>query len=188
MPRMSASEKQKSHNRILDAAARLLREKGIGATSVSDVMQAAGLTHGGFYRHFTSKDDLVARAFSHAVGEVVGEMEAASPGQERVAAREQYIATYLSPEHVGNTGGGCPLAAMGAGVSRTKNDTKQEGAAAADRVAALLQRNEDVQNGRAVLAMLIGTIVLARLATTSGEARAILQDGQTGVNLLQEHW
>ena len=60
MPRMSEAEKQKSHRRILDAAARLFRERGIEATSVADVMKAAGMTHGGFYRHFDSKEDLVS--------------------------------------------------------------------------------------------------------------------------------
>ena len=77
MPRMSEAEKRKSHRRILDAASRLMREKGIGSTSVSDVMKAARLTHGGFYRHFSSKDELVAAAFQHAVDDVVKGIEAA---------------------------------------------------------------------------------------------------------------
>ncbi|MBT8476236.1 MAG: TetR/AcrR family transcriptional regulator, partial [Alphaproteobacteria bacterium] len=77
MPRMSAQEKQKSHERILKAASRLFRERGIETTSVADVMKAAGLTHGGFYRHFASKDALVAAAFRHAVDEVLSVVEAA---------------------------------------------------------------------------------------------------------------
>ena len=188
MPRMSESEKRKSHSRILDAAAHLLRENGIAATSVSDVMQAAGLTHGGFYRHFSSKDDLVARAFRHAVSDVVREMEAAPSGQEREAAKEKYISTYLSADHVGNTGDGCPLAAMGAGISRTQSDAKQEGAVAANRVAALLNSDDDAPNGQAILAMLIGSVILARLAASRDEAGAILEDGRRAVNLLQKHW
>ncbi|MGB0904935.1 MAG: TetR family transcriptional regulator, partial [Mangrovicoccus sp.] len=67
MARQSKAEKQKSHARILEAAAQVFREKGIEATSLADVMTAAGLTHGGFYRHFASKEALVAAAFHHAV-------------------------------------------------------------------------------------------------------------------------
>ena len=61
--RMSQAEKDKSHARIVASASRLLRERGIDGASVSDVMKDAGLTHGGFYKHFASKDELAETAF-----------------------------------------------------------------------------------------------------------------------------
>ena len=116
MPRMSAAEKQKSHERILDAAARLFRERGIEATSVADVMKAAGLTHGGFYKHFPSKQALVAEAFRRAAEGLLSGAEAeAAPGRPaRAEPRARYVARYLSGEHVSDAGHGCPIAALGA--------------------------------------------------------------------------
>jgi AcrR family transcriptional regulator len=81
MPRVSNEEKQRNHNKIVDAAARLFRENGIEMTSVADVMKAAGLTHGGFYRHFGSKEDLISAALDRAVDDVLKEGEEAPEGQ-----------------------------------------------------------------------------------------------------------
>ncbi|MEZ5913496.1 MAG: TetR/AcrR family transcriptional regulator [Paracoccaceae bacterium] len=89
---MSADEKQKTHERILKAASQLFRERGIETTSVADVMKAAGLTHGGFYRHFASKEALVAAAFSHAVDEVLSDVEAAPSGPDQASALDSYVA------------------------------------------------------------------------------------------------
>lgn len=71
---MKVSREQMAENRrrILDAASRLFREKGFDAVSVAEVMKAAGLTHGGFYGHFSSKDDLIAQTLAHALGSPLG--------------------------------------------------------------------------------------------------------------------
>ena len=102
MPRMSEAEKQRSHSRIVDAAARLFRKRGIEATSVADVMKAAGMTHGGFYRHFASKADLVAAAFQHAVDDVVAKVEQAdSPaGRAQVGCGHRSSPVSLMERHV----------------------------------------------------------------------------------------
>ena len=140
MPRMSAAEKQKSHERILEAAARLFRERGIAATSVADVMQAAGLTHGGFYKHFPSKQALVAQAFRHAAEGLLSgaEAEAAPGGPARAEARARYVARYLSGEHVIDAGHGCPIAALGADLARGEGAARAEATRALERMAALL--------------------------------------------------
>lgn len=190
MPRMSEAEKHNSHNRILDAASLLFRERGIEATSVSDIMKAAGMTHGGFYRHFDSKEDLVRAAFTRAVDNIVADMESETTRAAQNKLRQNYIDTYLSSEHVGQAGRGCPLAAMGAELFRTGGLPAQAGAQAVTRMAALLQ--DDAETGQdlglATIALLIGTITLARLSDSEEEADRVLETGRISLGLLQNHW
>ena len=190
MPRMSDAEKQRSHNRILDAAARLFRQNGIGSTSVTDVMKAAGMTHGGFYRHFDSKEDLIAAAFNHAVDDVVSDMEQQTTRTGRGRARKDYIEKYLSQAHVKDSGQGCPLAAMATELARTGGDARNAGAAASARMANLLQINSDTgpKQGLAVMALLLGAVTLARLGETAEAKDHALEAGRTGLQLLQDHW
>jgi TetR/AcrR family transcriptional repressor of nem operon len=100
---MKVSQEQKAQNRgrILSEAGRLFREKGFDAVSVAEVMQAAGMTHGGFYGHFRSKDDLVAQTISHADGK--------QSATEDICA---WIDTYLSTPHRDHPDLGCPMAAL----------------------------------------------------------------------------
>lgn len=188
MPRMSEAEKRKSHNRILEEAARIFRERGVETTSVSDVMQAAGLTHGGFYRHFRSKDELVAAAFKAAVDDVLADLENAASDEEKADTRKAYIETYLSPCHVDNRGEGCPLAALAGDLSRGAPDAKREGYDALERVSQQLSEGGEPAQGVALLALMLGTVTLARLADTDGGAQTVLDAGRTGVGLLQNDW
>lgn len=190
MPRMSADEKRKSHERILKAASRLFRERGIEATSVADVMKAAGLTHGGFYRHFPSKEALVAAAFGHAVDDVLSVVEAASPGSEHAAARDQYIASYLSARHVEDRGQGCPLAAMGAEIAHLQGTAEIEASETVERMARLLtpDNSRTTKQGLATMALLLGTITLARLAKTTELSEMVLDAGERGTHLLEQNW
>src|SRR3954468_7115102 len=100
--RKSREEAAQTRKRIVTAASGEFRKNGIVATGLSDLMKAAGLTHGGFYKHFDSKDQLVAEACAEAVDASIERMSAAGP----MAA-----ATYLSPLHRDNPAEGCPLAA-----------------------------------------------------------------------------
>lgn len=188
MPRVSEAEKQKSHNKILEAAARMLRTEGTEATSVSDVMQAAGLTHGGFYRHFKSKDDLVSAAFRKAVDDVLKDMEQAPGDTERNKARRDYIDTYLSKGHIDNRGEGCPLASLANDLGRGEDAARREGMAAVDRVSALLKTGDAAAQGTALLALMVGTVTLARLAENKKTIEAVLAAGRTGADLLEECW
>ncbi len=194
MPRMSEAEKQRSHGRIVDAAARMFRERGIESTSVADVMKAAGMTHGGFYRHFASKEELVAAAFRHAVDDVVSEIENADTPADRSARIDTYIAQYLSRPHVDAWSSGCPLASMGVELARMGGTMLREGGAAADRMAGLLPQAEpetDASNkahGLALMALMMGTLQLARLAQSKNDADDALAAGRAGIALLQKHW
>lgn len=188
MPRMSEAEKRKSHNRILEKAGQIFRERGIETTSVSDVMQAAGLTHGGFYRHFKSKDDLVAAAFRTAVDGVLADMEHADSGDAKAAARRDYIETYLSLYHVGGRGDGCPLAALAGELSRGAPDARREGYNALTRTSQQLSSGNDPAQGLATLALMLGTVTLARLSEEDIDAQAMLDAGRKGVELIQNDW
>ena len=113
---MKVSKEQMAENRerILDAAAQLFREKGFDGIGVADLMKSAGLTHGGFYGHFASKDELMAQASARALQRLQAAWsaiarEAAAHGQEPLAAIE---AAYLSPRHRDAPGQGCLLAAL----------------------------------------------------------------------------
>lgn len=103
---MKVSREQMAENRvrILDAASRLFREKGFEAVTVANVMKAAGLTHGGFYGHFESKDDLVAQTLAHSLKASAG----------KTIDLGVFIDNYLSPEHRDHPGNGCPTAGLAA--------------------------------------------------------------------------
>lgn len=194
MPRMSEAEKRKSRRRILDAAARLMRENGVESTSVSDIMSAAGLTHGGFYRHFSSKAELAAAAFHHAVDGVVAAMDSAATPECRRQAYEDYLANYLSENHVADYGKGCPLAAIGAEAGRQGGALHTAAADAVRRMAILLDDpigasgEGQHERGRAIMALLLGSVTLARLAEKPEEARMALAAGQTGLRALLKCW
>jgi TetR/AcrR family transcriptional repressor of nem operon len=105
---MRVTQEQMRENRrsILTEASRLFREKGYEAVGVAEVMKAAGLTHGGFYGHFASKEDLLAHAIAHAAAEKTGSG----------AGLAAFLAAYLSPGHRDDAAGGCPMAALAADV------------------------------------------------------------------------
>jgi TetR/AcrR family transcriptional repressor of nem operon len=187
---MSEAEKQRSHGRILDAAARLFRENGIETTSVADVMKAAGMTHGGFYRHFNSKEDLIAAAFRHAVDGVVADIEKAATPEGKARERNAYINNYLSEAHVKDFGRGCPLASLGPELARAGQAPLHEGSEASGRMADLVRQPEeaDKAQGLALMALMMGTITLARLAEHPEDSLRALEAGRTGISLLQESW
>jgi TetR/AcrR family transcriptional repressor of nem operon len=104
-------EQMEAHRRkIVEAAGRLFRARGFEAVTVAEVMQEAGLTHGGFYRHFKSKDELIAVAIAEALD------VAATLSAETDPVR--YAAGYLTRAHRDDLGGGCPVAGMGAETIR----------------------------------------------------------------------
>jgi TetR/AcrR family transcriptional regulator, transcriptional repressor for nem operon len=117
--------KQKTRERILDAAALAFREQGIEQTSVADVMQRAGLTHGGFYAHFKSKEELVAEAIRHASEQVSKIFD--SPVGKESAQRSllEISAAYLSLPHMEHPERGCPIAALGTELLRSDRTVKR---------------------------------------------------------------
>jgi TetR/AcrR family transcriptional repressor of nem operon len=116
--RYSPEHKAENHERILSVAARSFREHGADISGIGTVMKKVGLTKGGFYRHFESKDDLFVEAVARAFDEMGrGMLEAAksAPGGQALRA---IIERYLSPGHANSPGVGCVIAALGPELAR----------------------------------------------------------------------
>ena len=109
--RKSKQEAAKTRERIVTVAAEEFREHGIVATGLADLMSAAGLTHGGFYRHFDSKDELVKEASAAALAAMINGLAAAASGKRGRTGLKSVAAKYLSAEHRDHPREGCPLAA-----------------------------------------------------------------------------
>lgn len=178
----SKQHKQETRERILEAAAAALREAGINGVGIGELMARAGLTHGGFYAHFPSKDALVAQACLHGLAasaeQILPNVEASSDwprddaqGAAKREALRVFIRAYLSRNHRDNATTGCMLPTLAADVARSSDDVRTaftEGLQAyADRLAALLPDEQDGDRGQGdealvMLSSLAGAVLLAR--------------------------
>lgn len=171
--KVSREQMAENHRRILAAAGRLFRERGFDAVTVAEVMKAAGLTHGGFYGHFRSKDDLIAETLKHALASVPG------PSGDI----ERYAGGYLSERHRDDRAGGCPTAALATETIR------QSPAARAAMTAALRKQIETLAAGmpgedgprrrRAAIgswAAMVGAMILARLGDDPELSAEVLRE------------
>jgi len=180
---MKVSKEQAAENRqrIIDTAAKLFREHGFEGIGVADLMKSAGLTHGGFYGHFKSKDDLMEQAAARAVD---ASMETwnhmiASAGEDALAA---YVDFYTSPAHRDAPGAGCIMAALGAESARQAAPVRHTLTAGVQRLFEGLSR---VVSGRTAaarrekaivtFASLVGAMVLARAVDDNALSDEILR-------------
>jgi TetR/AcrR family transcriptional regulator, transcriptional repressor for nem operon len=171
--RVSREQVAENRRRILEAASRLFRARGFDQVTVAEVMQAAGLTHGGFYGHFKSKDDLIAQtlAYIHPCG---------SQGEIDLAA---YATRYLSPRHRDDIAGGCPTAALGA---ETVRQTPEARAAMTGGLRQQIERfskgapgTTPAEKRRAAIgswAAMVGAVILARLSDDPGLSEEVLAE------------
>lgn len=174
--RVSQDEKDRSHQRIVEAAARLMRERGIEGTGVAEVMSAAGMTHGGFYRHFDGKDALLAAALEKAFDEITSLLDLPEPPATAVT---RFETRYLSADHIRNPGLGCPVAALAGDIARAAPSLRSTFTQGVHRLVSRLaggmkgagRGREDRAMRR--LAMLAGAVMLAR-ATDDETGNAIL--------------
>jgi TetR/AcrR family transcriptional regulator, transcriptional repressor for nem operon len=174
--RKSREEAAETRKRIVRAAACKFREKGIGATGLTDLMKAAGLTHGGFYKHFASKDELVAEATAEAVDAAIDEWLTGSP---TIAAT---VGAYLSTGHRDDPASGCPLAAVGSELSRSSKKVREAAAEGFVRLVEFLARKADTVDARrravAAAATMIGALTMSRVVTDQGLSAEILREAQ----------
>ena len=166
--KVSRIQEAENHERILDVATRLFRERGIDGIGVSDLMKAAGLTHGGFYGHFKSKEDLVAQACARAVSRMrqnwtnVIDQATGDP-------LEALAATYLTPKHRDGAGRGCPMAALGSEIARQGPPVRRaftdELRPFLDYLSGIVQGNSNNlrrQKALATYAGLVGALIVSR--------------------------
>lgn len=182
--RVSQEEKERTHRRIVEGAARLIREQGIGAMSVADVMENAGMTHGGFYRHFDDKDGLVVAALQAAFSERLAELAARFEDQSPQVAVAAYRSHYLQDGHVAGAAIGCPIPTTAGDVARASNELKATFGNNVREIVALLARGMDgtarecEQRAFREIAMLAGAIMIAR-ASDPNTARDMLKACRT---------
>ena len=179
---MRASREVMAQHRkdIVAATSKMLRKRGIDGTSVIDLMRAVGLTHGGFYKHFKSKDALVAESTDKIYDELVASFEARIDEAGPKAALATYVDMYLTPRHVSHPEIGCPLAAFGADAARDSRTVRISFNKGINRLLALIEQGlscpEDKRRERAVelMVLLSGAVVMARAAGEPKLARQIL--------------
>src|SRR5260370_25298145 len=160
--RVSREQAAESRRRIVETAARMFREKGFDGAGVDAIMKGAGLTHGGFYGHFRSKDDLAAEAVTRA-------LQRSTERQSRFTDLNDLVSDYLSERHRADRADGCAIAALGAEMAPHGEGTRRSGTA---HVRAQLDRFSHLPKGRtaasrrkraiATLAGIVGALMLAR--------------------------
>jgi TetR/AcrR family transcriptional regulator, transcriptional repressor for nem operon len=173
--RKSKLEAAETRERIVTAAADLIRRTGIAEASLADMMAAAGLTHGGFYRHFRNKEHLVSEALSAAGEKVIAAIgrNMAKGGPNAVVDR------YLSTAHRDSPTPNCPFAALGSELGRSGKETKTAATAILERLfATLASDTSDREEGRGdaivALSTMIGAMTLARVVADSDLSSEIL--------------
>jgi AcrR family transcriptional regulator len=167
--RLAPSRKEATHERIVETAARAIRRTGYGGAGVAEIMKEAGLTHGGFYAHFDSREGMLAEAADRAGADGLAVLarvaEAAPPNQ----ALEAMLRTYLSREHVEDVEAGCPVAALGSEMPRQAPKVRRAATRRIKEMIDLVARQSPDwgqpgahERALVTLATALGALVLAR--------------------------
>jgi TetR/AcrR family transcriptional repressor of nem operon len=177
----SKAQKTRTHKRIVSIASKRFREKGLAGFGIAELMKEAGLTVGGFYKHFDSRDDLVAEAVNSAFGGWQRRLDAAKSGGPPVSY-EKLIDDYLSEAHRDNPGTGCAFSALapeiGRSDERTRSLTSEQVRNDIQLIATLLPgRDKRTARSRAILifSALVGAMSLARAVSDEALSREILE-------------
>ena len=167
--RYDRDHKTRIHRRIVNNASRQLRAKGLNGPAVTTLMKASGLTHGGFYRHFGSRDDLVIEAIEESLQELRDRLITAAKEVEPGEGWKAMVRSYLSLERCDHPDDGCPIAALAPDIARTRSAVKQRSSAAILKFRQELlpcmpgkDAGERATNFLAILSSMVGAIVIAR--------------------------
>ena len=186
--RYDAEHKQRTHEKVVKAAAQAIRAKGPDGVAVAGIMAQAGLTHGGFYAHFASKDDLVAAAidqmFSESRTRLIRETENRAP---RVAL-SSYLDFYLSTAHRDARRSGCPLAALSSDLPRMSNKARAAFASGRQRLVQSLGKllgeldyEASIDAAQSMYAEMLGALSLARIEPDEKSSDAILRASRDAI-------
>lgn len=173
----SQAEKAQNHDRILELAARQIRAEGIESISVAKLMKDAGLTHGGFYGHFASRDELIAEAMERAFTDAT-ENAAAVPRRGDEKALTSFVKSYLSRTHRDAPGDGCAFSALAGELRHATPELRHILTEHLDQ--ALARLAEDIDGGRRqalwLMATLTGALNLARAVDDTALSDEILRE------------
>ena len=175
MPRVSRAQAAQNRERTVHAAAELFRERGVDHVSVQDIMAAVGLTHGGFYRQFESKEALVPEAARHAYDTMAARLAGIdASAADHTAAQRQFIQSYLSPSHRDHPGRGCPTAGLIQDIART--DSAETRDLLTDGVADLGGwLDQPGHDGLVTACTLIGALLVSRAAAGTPLSDLVLE-------------
>ena len=185
--RYPAQHKQETRKRIVKAAARQFRSRGSEGTAIGDLMRNLQLTHGGFYRHFKSKDDLFVEAFAEGHGGLHSKIMSAIERAPKGSEVEALIDTYLDIEHCDNPADGCPVAALATELSRRPPQSRARLAferilkERTQRLAKYMPGDTDEERARKVrmlMSGMAGTLTIARVLTDESRRRRFLEDAR----------
>jgi len=182
---MRGERKAETREKILEAAGALFRTRGIDAVGVDTIMHAAGLTHGGFYAHFASKEALVAEVSAASLARAAARWERISQEDDSQAALARIVDTYLDPAHVAAVEHGCVLTTLGPEVAR-RSGSRPAVTDSIRRMADALERcvpGRDRRTALAVLSSMVGAVVLARLSDDPGLAGDLLAAARDSARL-----
>lgn len=175
------SRKQISHERIVATAARAIRRSGFQGVGVADIMQEAGLTHGGFYAHFNSRNALLAEALAHAGQDSAARVSEVTAARQARGASDlrALVEAYLSAHHLADVEAGCPVASLASEVPRQAPEVQ---AVMAQRVRGLvaavrraLPKGVPPGSASAIASQLVGALQLARALGNNAEGLAMLK-------------
>lgn len=170
--RQTRAHKEQSKLRIIECAAKAIRTHGLAGASIAPLMAEAGMTHGGFYRHFKSKDELLGIALDQAATKAIEDLLQLDDGSPGDRARE-VAARYVSDYHIENVAEGCPLPATGADVSRSSPQVRAAYTQSVRRaITAFAGPESDDKSARAraarELAKVVGAVLIARACDQEG--------------------
>jgi len=186
--RYDADQKTRTRKQILAEAATALRTKGPERMAVAEVMNKLGLTHGGFYAHFESKDDLVAHAITSMFDQGSANFQRLTQGLEPRQALQAYVDWYLSAAHRDTPGGGCPLAAVSGDLPRLPEAARLRYSEGVERLAARvaqLLKTLGAKNAESLalsaISEMAGAMTLARAVADPARSNQILRNSRETV-------
>jgi len=181
--RYEAEHKTRTRDRIVRNAARKLRAEGLSGPGVASVMKASGLTVGGFYKHFRSKDELLAEAIAEGFSESGEKIYSSLQKVPREDRWKELVRVYLSPEHCDHADVGCPVAALAPEMARAKLSIRKR---ISDLMKGRAQRWVEFMPGRTtgdrernfllIFTAMVGAVSVARILTDPGDRQKVLTD------------
>jgi TetR/AcrR family transcriptional repressor of nem operon len=186
--RYSNEHKAETRQRVLKEAAQEIRAKGPDGVAVAGVMARAGLTHGGFYAHFESKDAMIADAIGTMFDDARERSDAIEQAADPRAALRAYVDFYLSPAHRDRRERGCPLPTLSGDLARSGEQQRERFGMGVEALTARLAKalggigvTDPHAEGSAMLAQMVGAVALARAVADPIQSDAILADARIGL-------
>ncbi|HEY8119067.1 MAG TPA: TetR/AcrR family transcriptional regulator [Methylophilaceae bacterium] len=164
---IASSRKEITHTRIVETAARAIRRSGYDGTGVADIMKEAGLTHGGFYAHFASRDAMLAEAADRAGEETIAIAKKIFAEVPEDQALQALMQVYLSNEHMANIETGCSLAALGSEMPRQAPEVRKASTCRIKEMIGLIKnklagQSNAYEKALVMVSTMVGTLLLSR--------------------------